>query len=639
MSSTSEESKQRARRLPRWRLVALALLGIWVVYLAAANIFLATGVGPGAINRKPEKLLVEWRRAWSVVPGVVHVRDLRIRAQNRVVQWDASIDRARVPIAVHRLLTKGFRTTGASGSGVTFKMRRRLDTREGGGHTELAGRGPDISGLSNPPASPPEEIYQAPENPVPWTLELRSLEMAEVREVWIDSARLRGSGDLSADFELTIREQLELSHGRLSFAGAELELAGDAVADAVDLDLDLTLAPLSPQRDSGKRALRFLSGVITAHADITSLSALDSLFGAADWLTTRASGRLDAKAVIELGELRPQTRLGVDAHDFTVGFAGNQVTGRGTVVAVVAGSEPQFEAVIELDDVALQRVGAERPHASGAHFRYVGTSGRLQISDQPLADLESLLELERARIDDLSVYNDYLLSTDSVDLAGGPAFLSGRLEASASDGSASGELTLETDSLRARAGAVRMAGKMSLQARLRNARLNERRYDLSGSVLRLSNVRVWEHDRERSGWWARVELGRAELVQKARPTLSAELAASMRDSGPIVALVAERKRFLKLVDGLLTVEDVVAKGRLASRADSMSVTGIDVTGGKLEVLGDLELTKSRRDGLLFLRFGMLSAAVEMVGDERDWKLIRSRKWFEEKRAARAVEGR
>jgi len=58
-----------------------------VIYLIGANLILNTGLLQRAINRRPEKSLVEWRSGWTVLPGRVHVEGLRVRGQSRRAQW------------------------------------------------------------------------------------------------------------------------------------------------------------------------------------------------------------------------------------------------------------------------------------------------------------------------------------------------------------------------------------------------------------------------------------------------------------------------------------------------------------------------------------------------------------------------
>ena len=64
--------------------------------------------------------------------------------------------------------------------------------------------------------------------------------------------------------------------------------------------------------------------------------------------------------------------------------------------------------------------------------------------------------------------------------------------------------------------------------------------------------------------------------------------------------------------------------------------------GRVEILADLALEKPNVRGLLFARWAKLSAAVRLGGSDRDWKLTKSRKWFEAEReldrsSSRAVE--
>ena len=75
--------------LPRLlRLARLLALAYAIVYLLGVNVFLNLGVFRPLINRKPEKILLEWDRAWTILPGHIHLRGFRIRGQTRRQQWD-----------------------------------------------------------------------------------------------------------------------------------------------------------------------------------------------------------------------------------------------------------------------------------------------------------------------------------------------------------------------------------------------------------------------------------------------------------------------------------------------------------------------------------------------------------------------
>ena len=61
------------------------------------------------------------------------------------------------------------------------------------------------------------------------------------------------------------------------------------------------------------------------------------------------------------------------------------------------------------------------------------------------------------------------------------------------------------------------------------------------------------------------------------------------------------------------------------------LANLEVTGGKkgrLEILGELDLARQDPSGVFFARWGKLSAAVSLAEGERDWKLTRSRRWYD-----------
>ena len=51
------------------RRVITGLLIVPAVYLIAGNIFLNTGIGPWAINRKPERFSLQWSHGLTWWPG------------------------------------------------------------------------------------------------------------------------------------------------------------------------------------------------------------------------------------------------------------------------------------------------------------------------------------------------------------------------------------------------------------------------------------------------------------------------------------------------------------------------------------------------------------------------------------------
>jgi hypothetical protein len=618
------------------RLLGIALLALAVLvvgYLAAANLFLSTSWGHATLQRQPEKLRIDWDRAWSWMPGVVEVRGLRIRGQNRVIQWELELDAATVPVSLTALAVRSFSTAAARGTGLALRLRRRLDRLPDPDRERWT---PEIPGLENPPAVAPEALYPQRADGKPWSVTLSDLEVEGVREIWLEEARLVGSGRLAGGLRFTPGGDFEMFESRLLYAESQVETASGVVSDDLRLDVNAAIEPFSPRGEGGAAVLRHVSGTLRTAGRVDSIAPLNALFRSAPWLHTEAVGDLDAELSLANGVLLPESRASVDAERLTVSFAGYRAVGSGPLRARVVSAEPEprLEASFDLSGVEVQREDRDENQTSGGRLLLTARSSDLAIGDEPFADLETRLEISGATIEDLSVYNYYLPAAGGVEIAGGTGSLSGWLEASVAAKTARGAITVEARRAAVKVGDVTLNGRLSLDTQLPRAWLVDQRYDLSGTILELRDVTVSEHGRERSGWWAKVRLADAELAYRQSVEIGARLNAELRDSGPIVALVADKKRLAGLFRKFLTVEDVRASAQVRSANDGIDLSGLEVTGEKLEILGELHLAATDRNGLLFLRLGALSAAVELDGEKRDWKLTRSRAWFETRRAAR-----
>src|SRR5215210_5439302 len=198
--------------------LVLAAVALYPLYLLAGNWYLRSGDLERRLNRRPERLLIQTDSAWTSWPGVVHVRNLRIRNQTRTVQWWASMDSGAIHLNLLDLRDRELVITGLSGTGVDFRLRRRVDGRRWTRplRRELQ---PPIPGLTNPPARPPEVIYRPPPKPRlrrdPWRIRLAQVDLDSVRQIWIEEFRFAGEARIAGGFDMTIWRRLQVDPTRL----------------------------------------------------------------------------------------------------------------------------------------------------------------------------------------------------------------------------------------------------------------------------------------------------------------------------------------------------------------------------------------------------------------------------------------
>jgi len=109
-------------RTPRARKALLACLVLWVVYLVGVNLFINSDLLPGLVAPHPERTRISWERAWTVVPGLVHVRGFKLRSHSRGTVWTLEVDRARAFFNIFALPFRTVHIVAPRAGGIDFVL-------------------------------------------------------------------------------------------------------------------------------------------------------------------------------------------------------------------------------------------------------------------------------------------------------------------------------------------------------------------------------------------------------------------------------------------------------------------------------------------------------------------------------------
>jgi len=90
--------------------IVLALLALEALYLAAGNVIVRTRLLRSWINDGPERTKVEYRSAYTLWPGCVHVTGLRIWDRDVNAEWRIALDEGVGRIGLWDLLGRRFHT-------------------------------------------------------------------------------------------------------------------------------------------------------------------------------------------------------------------------------------------------------------------------------------------------------------------------------------------------------------------------------------------------------------------------------------------------------------------------------------------------------------------------------------------------
>lgn len=617
--------------------LAIGVAVLWPLYLVAGNLWLRQGGLEKMLNRRPERLSIQWESAWTLWPGVVHVRGFEMHNQTRVYQWWLAVDRGVVDIDVWNLQNRELLLGPLHGSGAAFRLRRRLDAppRKRAGRPEHY---PPIPGLANPPDRKPEELYPPKPGRKPWHVRITGIQLEDVREVWIEEIRFAGQARVAGGFDVRARQRVEVRPSRLEIEAGTLALGGGAKARPIFADargrVDAHIDPYSPKHFRGWEVLRFTSGRATLEGQVRSLAFLDVFFRETRWVDLRfAGGRTTVDFRLRRGKVLPDSRLEARPDDITVAFLDYRAQGDGTVRWWVEGEkEPEGRVSLDLDRFHIQREGYGRPHVrgQGLHIEAASREPRVGRLFQPRW-VE--IEMPGAEVPDLRFYNAYLPERSGLALTGGSGRMSARFRAAAPEWIGSGEIRLGARGLGARFEDKRLRGNLEMRTLLRRADLRDKRFDISGTKIDLTDVisQGSAPGEAPEVWWARAHLDRAVLTPGEPVFLRAHLESTLSNSRPLFALIAPaggRGKLLHWVDDLLDIEGVGAVADLTVGKSLLRVDRLAVAGGKAQVQGRFRVAEGHPQGILYAALGRLDVGVELADGKRDWKVLRPRKWFE-----------
>jgi hypothetical protein len=564
----------------------------YVAYVIAINVFLSTSLFDRVINTaSPEQVQISYRRCWSIFPGRIHARDLRILGTDDQIEWTLDIDEIGFDLSLAGLTHRRFEVTRARASGVAFRLRQKLK-RAPVSESEyvdlppIGDRGP--FGVRPMPifdyADWLDRVWRY------WTISMDDTIAEHVREIWIDHARFEGDARVAGRFYLKPIRAVDVGpidavvrRGRV--------LRGDTViAEGLEGQLGVTIERFDPR-------------IIIDFAHKLSVSTALRLrlpdLGAVPWKRpTDVGGRADVallRLVLRHGVFDPGTHLaaalsGVNlARSATVAA---QVTNRLWVRAELRG----LSALGARADTAILRADAVGPelsrplrdtHVVASVSDAAWSDGRISVRGdaRAMASAVAFAPDDPLRMLTAELWADELVATAETAFTGKARIaVHGRAEVVDHQGVVEGTATTREisgayhDLVMGAAVAVKARGQVAKgTVTLEKGTVQVENLSATRGGKPVLDVERVEARAERSG--RRVEL--ATRVAGAR----------VRDVAPLNALWPPGTRVAVAAAPGATLAasgEVVAEGRIARGTVRLRAEGLGLSTAKLRAVGDLD---------------------------------------------------
>ena len=574
----------------------------------------------GAITATVESPLVQLRRLFlttrevrtasnlSASPplaGDVRVESLKLDAPGSRATMRLMVDRALGRLDVAGLLRQELDVEGLQAEGISA-------------HLDLAA---------------PQQPNPASAG-TPWTIRMANARLSGIRELGVNEVRLTGASSAEASFSYDPDGNLGIERAVFTLPDGTLLVAGKPAAQHLAVKTESHVEPMVLGAAPGLAFLRQVSGSADVRAAVSSLGFLTPYLRKVG-LKLQGEGNLDAAVRLAAGRVQSGSRLAIRQARISGTFLDSLVSGSGTMTLAV---DPQARPVAR---VHLDRFGFADLGQPG-HPVYVrgrgleikaGAVGVLDLAGAA-PDVDASLTMTDAEVPDLRVYNSLLPEGTGFSILSGSGRAGLRLALSTATGKAQGTAFLTSNGTRVLIQDLEIQGRMALQVPFASPDLTSRHFDLDGVQVTLDQVVYGERGQEDDanshppGWWARARIADGSVVWGQPLSLHAMGEAEMRDSGPLIALFAQKNRLVKWFDNVLSVEGVTARGELRIAQNIVAIESFQAQGGKLEVRSRMRFSKARKTGDLLIRYGHLTAGVELLDGKRDFKLIHAQEWFD-----------
>ena len=285
------------------------------VYAGAARWLLSGPRLRTAINTNPEGFLLDYDAATSVWPGRVAIRNLRIRGSDVNAEWIVEVADAKIEYSVPALLSRTFRCLHLRGSGLTFRVRNKLDARAA--DASIASLLPPIRGFPDPPIRPAAAPPPPNGKRHPWLVDVRSIWLDHFDEVWFDAFRFRGNARLRGQFQLRPGVFARIGPATIDVDGGQVRIGKAAAGVAVSGVIAAAFAPFDVPDVEGSQVWEKVSGTVRLDGRFERLDAFEHLVAKSGKTRLEdGTGTLALEAAIQDGVAKG--RLRVDVKDGTV---------------------------------------------------------------------------------------------------------------------------------------------------------------------------------------------------------------------------------------------------------------------------------------------------------------------------------
>jgi len=445
-----------------------------------------------------------------------------------------------------------------------------------------------------------------------------------------------------------IASELDISGTYVHLQGAQLSNEMQHRSEPLDIDVDILkgklkiLLPGGMVEETGFRELYQRlkrKGLLTTldsgdeglqiTASISDLMLLSILLNNSYGLAVTGAGKVSADVFLSQGWLAKGSRLAIHPQVLGVEVLDYTAVGEGEVSLLIenGGEKPDMLLNILLNNAGMRRKDEEKTFIEDVTISLEALARKVTIGNK-VKDMSLHLQIPSAKVRDMSVYNQYLPVDSPLHFTGGKAHLSSDIRMTPE--SANGYVKMRTTGLSANVDQQAVEGELTVDILLIDGVPENMDFDISGSSLRLHNVKVTgdEVSHTEEDWSADLKFTKARSIWKKPVMVHLESALQMTNSKPIVAMIANQRGTKSWLKKALTIDDVAGKAIIDVSQNRILIPYAFAGSNKIDIGAKGVITEDERDGVFYVRYHGLHGVLKIHNGQRNLDVWNARKTFD-----------
>ncbi|HVJ65279.1 MAG TPA: hypothetical protein VM901_08495 [Bdellovibrionota bacterium] len=595
-----------ASRKKALKIIAAFAFVFEIVYVIAANAFLRSETFDQLLNGSPEKLWIRFHDAYSYWPGHARMRALDVRGHNGPVIWQVHAENVSAQLSLIPLLWR------------TLEVNR-ADVERAATSIQLW--------QERLPPSPPSRRD-------PFRLKFHDVEIENLYEVAIHDYLYRGEASVDGSFELWPGRELNVWNAELDFRQGKVTKQDTPVLDNLRAKLDASLLDYLPPEDKGIEVLNHIKRAsLEVSGDLSDPNFVNLYLQSIPWLgVSRLKGALKTKIEVRDGHLAPDTsgEVRADRIDFELGPYRSESWG------FVRWSLPEdlFKMSVLLGDYKFpNKDRKQKPYMQGKKLRIDANTKGLKLTElfSRVRDLSVDLNIEKAKVTDLSVLNDFIPVTDKFVIKKGEATLNTRVYVSTREITKRGFLKLDARDVHSSFRGLDFKGDMLFSCEVQDSDEGIDSFEVTDAKLQIKRVNILKpkssSERKIKNWAGTFVVPEALLQPNHSVIVNGDFGMEYDNAEPMLIMLGSEIRLIRVLKAFASVDKVSGSGNFKIGPQLFDLASVRVNSSDVDLLGRYRFLDKQHRYVAWFRFETFKAGIEYDGKKSHFSVTNALEWY------------